>query len=178
MKRFSQWGARLFFSATVAFSVPSIYGDGGLLRPKPFWKGLVLTAAAVVGKLVVGLFAGPPLTLSGFSKLGWAMNGRGEFSFFIAQESSEQGILTAEDYSAVVWALLLSSTAAPIAFRRALAAGRRAEAEAAATSGNNDGEADGGSENAVLREIKAEDGGAALGRGSRGGEDAPALAES
>lgn len=76
MKRFSQWGARLFFSATVAFSVPSIYKDGGLLRLEPFWKGLVLTAAAVVGKLVVGLFAGPPLTFSGFLKLGWAMNGR------------------------------------------------------------------------------------------------------
>lgn len=160
--------------------MPSIYGDGGLLRPKPFWKGLILTAAAVVGKLVVGLFAGPPLTLSGFSKLGWAMNGRGEFSFFIAQESSDQGILTAEDYSAVVWALLLSSTAAPIAFRRALAAGRRAEAEAeaAATSGNDGVEADRGSGNDVLREIKAEGGGAALGRGSRDGEGAPALAES
>lgn len=76
MKRYSQWGARLFFSATVAFSVPSIYKDGGLLRLRPFWKGLVLTVAAVVGKLVVGLYAGPPLTLSGFLKLGWAMNGR------------------------------------------------------------------------------------------------------
>lgn len=76
MKRYSQWGARLFFSATVAFSVPSIYKDGGLLRVKPFWTGLVLTVAAVVGKLVVGLYAGPPLTLSGFLKLGWAMNGR------------------------------------------------------------------------------------------------------
>lgn len=76
MKRYTQWGARLFFSATVAFSVPSIYKDGGLLRPNPFWKGLLLTIAAVVGKLVVGLYAGPPLTLSGFLKLGWAMNGR------------------------------------------------------------------------------------------------------
>lgn len=78
MKRYSQWGARLFFSATVAFSVPSIYKDGGLLSLRPFWKGLVLTVAAVVGKLVVGLYAGPPLTLVGFLKLGWAMNGRCE----------------------------------------------------------------------------------------------------
>lgn len=129
MKRYSHWGARLFFSATVAFSVPSIYKDGGLLRVKPFWKGLILTAAAVAGKLAVGLFAGPPLTLSGFYKLGWAMNGRGEFSFFIAEAANEKGILTAEDYSAVVWALLLSSIAAPIAFRRVLAADRLAAAE-------------------------------------------------
>eukprot|EP00903_Cladosiphon_okamuranus_P010852 g10252.t1 len=120
MKRYSQWGARLFFSATVAFSVPSIHKDGGLLRLKPFWKGLVLTSAAVAGKLVVGLYAGPPLTLSDFLKLGWAMNGRGEFSFFIAQEASDEGILTTEDYSAVVWALLLSSFAAPVFFRRVL----------------------------------------------------------
>ncbi|CAM9285274.1 unnamed protein product [Scytosiphon promiscuus] len=120
MKRYSHWGARLFFSCTVAFSVPSIYKDGGLLRPEPFWKGLVLTAAAIVGKLVVGLYAGPPLTLAGFLKLGWAMNGRGEFSFFIAQEASDEGILDTEDYSAVVWALLLSSIAAPVFFRRVL----------------------------------------------------------
>lgn len=46
---------------------------------------------------------------------------RGEFSFFIAQEASEEGILTTGDYSAVVWALLLSSVAAPVFFRRVLA---------------------------------------------------------
>lgn len=46
---------------------------------------------------------------------------RGEFSFFIAQEASDEGILTTEDYSAVVWALLLSSIAAPVFFRRVLA---------------------------------------------------------
>lgn len=130
MKRYTQWGARLFFAATIAFSVPSIYADGGLMRPKPFWKGLILTAAAVFGKLVVGLYAGPPLTFAGFFKLGWAMNGRGEFSFFIAQEASDGGVLTAEDYSAVIWALLLSSLAAPIAFRRALVADRRSSMEA------------------------------------------------
>ncbi|CAN0034834.1 unnamed protein product [Ectocarpus sp. 8 AP-2014] len=49
------------------------------------------------------------------------MNGRGEFSFFIAQEASDEGILTTGDYSAVVWALLLSSIAAPVFFRRVLA---------------------------------------------------------
>lgn len=126
--------------------MPSIYADGGLLRFKSFWKGLMLTAAAVFGKLVVGLFAGPPLTLSGFLKLGWAMNGRGEFSFFIAQEASEKGILTAEDYSSVVWALLLSSIAAPFAFRRTLAADRRAgrTAEPVASEAA-DGEERGGS---------------------------------
>lgn len=130
MNRFSQWGLRLFFAATVAFSVPSIYRNGGLLRVGPFWKGLVLTVAAVVGKLAVGVFAGPPLTLSGFLTLGWAMNGRGEFSFLIAQEASEGGVLSAEDYSAVVWALLLCSLATPIAFRRVLAADRRAQEKA------------------------------------------------
>lgn len=127
MKRYTRWGSRLFFSATVAFSVPSIYAGGGLFRPTSFLKGLVLTAAAVVGKLVVGFYSGPPYTLSGFLKLGWAMNGRGEFSFFIAQQASDQGILRAEDYSAVIWALLLSSIAATIAFRRVLAADRRGD---------------------------------------------------
>lgn len=45
---------------------------------------------------------------------------RGEFSFFIAQEASDEGILETEEYSAVVWALLLSSVAAPLFFRRVL----------------------------------------------------------
>lgn len=133
MKPFSQWGLRLFFAATVAFSVPSVYQDGGLLRVGPFWKGLVLTVAAIGGKLAVGVFAVPPLTLSSFLKLGWAMNGRGEFSFLIAEEASDEGVLSAEDYSAVVWALLLSCLATPIAFRRVLANDRRAEKEVAAT---------------------------------------------
>lgn len=122
MEKFSKWGTRLFFSATVAFSVPSIYKDGGLLRPTPLWKGLMLTAAAVLGKLAVGFYAEAPLTLAGFSKLGWAMNGRGEFSFFIAESAHDNEILTAEDYSAVVLALLLSSIMASIGFRRALKA--------------------------------------------------------
>lgn len=142
VKRFSQWGARLFFSATVAFSVPSIHREGGLLRSHPFRKGVILTAAALIGKLVVGFYAGPPLTLLGFLKLGWAMNGRAEFSFFIAQEASDDGILSAEDYSAVVWALLLCAVASPLAFRKVLAADDRATPDAVATdddSGVKDG---------------------------------------
>lgn len=95
MKRYSQWGARLFFSATIGFSVPSIYKDGGLLRLKPFWKGLVLTVAAVVGKLVVGLYAGPPLTLSGFLKLGWAMNGRCDDRCFPVKHGSSSVVALA-----------------------------------------------------------------------------------
>lgn len=141
MEKFSQWGTRLFFSATVAFSVPSIYKDGGLLRPTPLWKGLMLTVAAVLGKLGVGFYAESPLTLAGFFKLGWAMNGRGEFSFFIAESAHDNDILTAEDYSAVVLALLLSSIMAPIGFRWTLKAyGQAGEEEIGVTTNGVEGE--------------------------------------
>ena len=139
MKRFSQWGSRLFFSVTVAFTVPSLYHDGGLFSVGPFWKGLVLTVAAIVGKLAVGVFAGPPLTVLGFLKLGWAMNGRGEFAFLIAEEASDKGVLSPEDYSAVLWALLLTALATPIAFRRVLDAERRAQAEGIAANQEESG---------------------------------------
>ncbi|CAM9442731.1 unnamed protein product, partial [Discosporangium mesarthrocarpum] len=121
LKRFSRWGSRLFFSATVAFSVPSLLNSGGLLQPEPFWKGLVLALAAITGKMAVGVFA-EPLTLLGFLTLGWGMNGRGEFSFLIAKEAAETAILAPEDYSAVVWALLVTTAAAPSAFRTSLEA--------------------------------------------------------
>lgn len=134
MKRFSQWGSRLFFSVTVAFTVPSLYHDGGLFSVGPFWKGLVLTVAAIVGKLAVGVFAAPPLTVLGFLKLGWAMNGRGEFAFLIAEEASDKGVLSPEDYSAVLWALLLTALATPIAFRRVLASSRRGQMKEAAAN--------------------------------------------
>ena len=143
MKRFSQWGLRLFFSVTIAFTVPSLYQDGGLFSAEPFWKGLALTVAAIVGKLAVGVFAGPPLTFSGFLKLGWAMNGRGEFSFLIAQEASDEGVLSAEDYSAVVWAILLTSLTTPFAFRRVMAADLKAQAEGIAANQEEDDDSDG-----------------------------------
>ncbi|CAM9980890.1 unnamed protein product [Ascophyllum nodosum] len=155
MGRFTQWGARLFFSTTVAFSVPSIYKDGGLLGPASLWKGLMLTVAAVLGKLAVGVFAGSPLTMAGFLKVGWAMNGRGEFSFFIAESANRRDILTAENFSAVVLALLLSSVMAPIGFRRALMVDRRAEeAETVATF---NGVSSGGSSRWTAGEVEGVD---------------------
>lgn len=67
-------------------------------------------------------FSSLPFSLSTCDPLVSSLNGtRGEFSFFIAQEASDEDILETEDYSAVVWALLLSSIAAPVFFRRVLA---------------------------------------------------------
>ena len=69
-------------------------------------KGAILTLVAIVGKMLrLGLFA-KPLTLNNFLKFSFAMNGRGEFSFLIAKEAKEQGILNSSDFSATVWARL------------------------------------------------------------------------
>ena len=115
----------------------------------------MLTVAAVLGKLAVGVFAGSPLTMAGFLKVGWAMNGRGEFSFFIAESANRRDILTAENFSAVVLALLLSSVMAPIGFRRALMVDRRAEeAETVATF---NGVSSGGSSRWTAGEVEGVD---------------------
>lgn len=44
-----------------------------------------------VGKLSTGFFAVPSLTMVTFMQMGWAMEGRGEFSFLIADQASEEG---------------------------------------------------------------------------------------
>ena len=48
------------------------------------------------------------------------MGGRGEFSFLIAEEASRDDLLNDTNYSAIIWALLLSSFAAPFGFRHFL----------------------------------------------------------
>ena len=80
-------------------------------------KGAILTLVAIVGKMLpLGLFA-KPLTLNNFLKFSFAMNGRGEFSFLIAKEAKEQGILNSSDFSATIWGAFVSSLLAPFLFR-------------------------------------------------------------
>lgn len=41
------------------------------------------------------------------------MNGRGEFSFLLTDQARADGLLTGQQASAVIWALLIASVASP-----------------------------------------------------------------
>eukprot|EP01064_Diplonema_japonicum_P011401 TRINITY_DN18743_c0_g1_i1.p1 TRINITY_DN18743_c0_g1~~TRINITY_DN18743_c0_g1_i1.p1 ORF type:complete len:449 (+),score=49.34 TRINITY_DN18743_c0_g1_i1:62-1348(+) len=124
MRSLVDWGSRLFFACTIGFGVPSIKtGSGGLLEGEAVWKGITLGFAGLAGKFLVGFLA-DPLTLPDFFTFGWAMQGRGEFSFILADEAAEEELFEkgTSEYASVVWGLLICCIAAPIAFRAVLKA--------------------------------------------------------
>lgn len=113
----SWWGVALFFAATIGFAIPSVTGD--LLTVAAFTRGLLLFCAAWVGKCAVVAFA-QPRTVRSAALFASAMNGRGEFSFLIADQAKTDGIIAGATPAAVTWALLLAVAASPVAFRLAL----------------------------------------------------------
>eukprot|EP00756_Hemistasia_phaeocysticola_P022812 Hpha_TRINITY_DN15858_c1_g2::TRINITY_DN15858_c1_g2_i1::g.190539::m.190539 len=128
MKRIAKWLIRLFFACTVAFSIPI----GSMMSVDAFWKGLICGAGPCIGaKLLSGLHTGSKRWLVGF-----AMAGRGEFAFLVAETSkttvmgggSASGsgsgtdmLLSEEAYSITVWALLCATIIAPFGFKHFLA---------------------------------------------------------
>jgi Kef-type K+ transport system membrane component KefB len=70
--------------------------------------------------------------------IGWAMVGRGELGFVMAQQAHDGGLISLRSLTACVWALLLSTFLSPFAMKAALACrerahrGRREEEEPAA----------------------------------------------
>jgi Kef-type K+ transport system membrane component KefB len=80
VKRISSWLIRLFFGATVAFSIPIQQ----MLVPAAIWKGVLLGLGPCIGtKLIAGIFTGKDKWVVGF-----AMVGRGEFAYLVAQSAS------------------------------------------------------------------------------------------
>ena len=75
----------MFFAVTIGFGIPSLVEAGGLFEAESLLRGLPLIVVAIVGKLAVGCLS-KPLTFVSFMKFGFAMGGRGEFSFLIADE--------------------------------------------------------------------------------------------
>merc|ERR1719409_2053129 len=72
-----------------------------------------------------------PLTCGDANRLGWAMQGRGEFSFLIAGQAEQDEIFKVEeaDFASVIWGLLLTCVLTPFAFRYFLKPGRVADAQ-------------------------------------------------
>lgn len=77
VKRIAQWLIRLFFGATVAFSIPV----NMMLNIDALWRGLLLgLGPCIATKIAAGVFTGANKWVVGF-----AMVGRGEFAYLVAQ---------------------------------------------------------------------------------------------
>eukprot|EP01060_Flectonema_neradi_P014034 TRINITY_DN20752_c0_g1_i1.p1 TRINITY_DN20752_c0_g1~~TRINITY_DN20752_c0_g1_i1.p1 ORF type:complete len:426 (+),score=73.66 TRINITY_DN20752_c0_g1_i1:81-1358(+) len=148
------WGTRLFFSATIGFGVPKVEtGDGGLLSAEAIWKGITLGICGLLGKMLVGMLASP-FTVRNYLIFGWAMQGRGEFSFILADEAAEEDLFHKDsaDHPSVIWALLICCIATPIAFKRVLGKPPPAEVETAPDGTEKESQSDSGSSSKEAKE--------------------------
>mmetsp|Transcript_148891 Transcript_148891/g.361502 ORF Transcript_148891/g.361502 Transcript_148891/m.361502 type:complete len:597 (-) Transcript_148891:380-2170(-) len=108
-KRMTSWMIRIFFSCTVAFSIPVAQ----LMSITAFWKGSILGVfACILTKVCCAPFMGPARWV-----IGWAMVGRAEFAYLIAQMALSANMLDEESFSIVIWALLYATIFAPFIFR-------------------------------------------------------------
>lgn len=111
-KRVTSWMIRVFFSATVAFSIPV----ASLLSFDAFWKGSIMG----IGPCVLTKVLCAPIMGSAKFVIGWAMVGRAEFAYLIAQMGAAAGMMDQDTFSIVIWALLYATIFAPIVFRKVL----------------------------------------------------------
>jgi len=113
LKRITYWMLRIFFSCTVAFAIPF----EELLSLEALWKGSVLGIfACILTKVVCAFFMGETRWV-----IGWAMVGRAEFAYLIAEMAKSAGIMEEKVFAICIWALLYATIMAPLVFRRVLA---------------------------------------------------------
>lgn len=111
-KRVTAWLLRLFFGATVAFTIRV----DSLLTVDAFWKGFIIGfIPCLLSKVVCAFFIGPERWV-----VGVAMMARGEFAYLVAEEARDLDLLSDKSYSIVVWALLWATIVPPIIFSNVL----------------------------------------------------------
>lgn len=120
MPPLSAWTSRLFF-ASIGFAVPvSELFDAEALK-----FGVLLIVIAVVSKVMTGVFDWKNKWV-----IGWAMVGRGELGFVMAEEAFTTKLTGKLTFSITVWALLISTLLSPIVFRKLLKRQKQAQAQA------------------------------------------------
>merc|ERR1712087_779872 len=108
-KRATSWMIRIFFAATVAFSIPVEQ----LISLDAFmWGSLMGIGPCIATKVLCAPFMGPPRWV-----IGWAMVGRAEFAYLIAQMAAAGNMIDAKTFSICIWALLYATILAPFVFR-------------------------------------------------------------
>jgi Kef-type K+ transport system membrane component KefB len=111
-KRITSWMLRIFFSCTVAFSIPV----SELMSFDAFWKGSIMgIGPCIATKVFCAFFMGRSRWV-----IGWAMVGRAEFAYLIAQMGLAGGMMDQKLFSIVIWALLWATVFAPLVFTRVL----------------------------------------------------------
>merc|ERR1712060_606767 len=111
-KRVTCWMIRIFFSCTVAFAIPV----NQLLSIDAFLKGAVMgIGPCIATKVLCAPFMGDAKWV-----IGWAMVGRAEFAYLIAQMAAAGSMIDEKAFSICIWALLYSTVLGPIVFVRVL----------------------------------------------------------
>jgi len=118
-KKLTSWMIRIFFACAVAFSIPV----QELLSFEAFWKGSVLgLIPCILTKLLCAPFMGRARWV-----IGWAMVGRAEFAYLIAQVAVATHMIDETTFSVTIWALLYATILAPLVFQTVLNRYVRAE---------------------------------------------------
>merc|ERR1740121_3443761 len=107
-KRYTSWMIRIFFSCTVAFSIPITE----LLSLESFIKGSIMG----IGPCVLTKVLCAPCMGKAKFVVGWAMVGRAEFAYLIAQMAAAGGMIDEKTFSICIWALLYATIFAPFIF--------------------------------------------------------------
>jgi len=111
-KRVTKWLLRIFFCGTVAWSIPV----SSLMSFEAFWKGTLMgIGPTILTKVCCGPFMGNARWV-----IGWAMVGRAEFAYLIAQMAAAGNMMDEMTYSVCIWALLYATVFAPFIFRAVL----------------------------------------------------------
>jgi len=111
-KRVTTWMIRIFFSCTVAFSIPV----DKLFSIDAFWKGTIMgIGPCILTKVCCAFWMGDQKWV-----IGWAMVGRAEFAYLIAQLAASSDMMGPEVFSVVIWSLLYATVFAPFLFRSVL----------------------------------------------------------
>mmetsp|Transcript_40677 Transcript_40677/g.120637 ORF Transcript_40677/g.120637 Transcript_40677/m.120637 type:complete len:565 (-) Transcript_40677:58-1752(-) len=111
-KRMTGWMIRIFFACTVAFSIRI----DRFLSLEAFWKGSLLG----IGPCVLAKVVCAPCMGSARWVIGWAMVGRAEFAYLIAQMAFSGNMIDEDAFSITIWALLYATVFAPLVFRYVL----------------------------------------------------------
>jgi len=110
--RITSWMIRIFFACTVAFSIRI----DRFLSLEAFWKGSLLG----IGPCVLAKVVCAPCMGSARWVIGWAMVGRAEFAYLIAQMAFSGNMIDEDAFSITIWALLYATVFAPLVFRYVL----------------------------------------------------------
>lgn len=127
VKRITCWLLRIFFSCTLAWSIPV----GDLFEWEAIWKGTLMgIGPCILTKVLCAPFMGSPRWV-----IGWAMVGRAEFAYFIAIMAKSLRMMEDKLFAILIWALIYATIFAPLIFRKVL---RRYMAAQEAEAGGTD----------------------------------------